>query len=106
MGYYDRQGQAITAEQWAATFKDKRVDQTTVGNYWISTVWLGIDHGWDQGLPLIFETMVFVQAGGADDQKWDQWQDRYHTEAAALIGHQAVVQAIEAGMTPGEAGLG
>lgn len=51
----------------------------------ISTVWLGLDHQWGDGPPLIFETMVF---GGPNDQ--DQY--RYSTEDEARAGHAEIVR--------------
>src|SRR5262245_21922827 len=49
--------------EWGRRMEDieyKRVAETTLGDYWISTVWLGIDHNWmRQGPPIIFETMIF-----------------------------------------------
>lgn len=104
--YYDRQGNPLTIDQYLAMFEGsaedfwryKRVAETTVGKFlWVSTVWLGIDHGYrlsadeDNYRPLIFETMIFA--------KWDYselgvW--RYSTEAQALAGHdQAVARARE-----------
>lgn len=39
------------------------VKQENVGQFWISTVFLGLDHNfnrmWGEGVPLVFETMVF-----------------------------------------------
>lgn len=35
-------------------------------DYWISTVFLGIDHSFGQGPPLVFETMVF--------RRWAPWK--------------------------------
>ena len=58
--YYDRQGNPLTLEEWAATFEarqdQKRVAETTLPNgRWVSTVWLGLDHAFSAGPPLIFE---------------------------------------------------
>ncbi len=40
--------------------KNKIVNQTEVGIYWISTVFLGIDHNFSgNGPPILWETMVF-----------------------------------------------
>jgi len=63
----------------------------------VSTVWLGLDHGYGGGPPLIFETMVF---GGAHDE--DQW--RYPTEVEALAGHAEICSVVfrgEAVAVPG-----
>ena len=40
--------------------QDRTVAKSTIGNYLVSTVFLGLDHQWeDDGPPLLFETMVF-----------------------------------------------
>ena len=64
----------------------RRVAKDVFGDVTVSTVFLGIDHGW-HGVPVLFETMVF---GGVMDGE----QDRYHTRAEALEGHAAVVKRV------------
>lgn len=59
----------------------KRVASTRRGKVWVSTVFLGIDHQYGDGPPLVFETMVF---GGPADQ----YQDRYSSYDDALLGHR------------------
>ena len=54
----------------------------------VSTVWLGMDHSFGDGPPLIFETMVF---GGELDQECD----RYTTEEQAQQGHAAMVARVQ-----------
>jgi len=34
---------------------------TRVGPYFVSTIFLGLDHQWGNGPPILFETMVFVE---------------------------------------------
>lgn len=86
--YYDRQGRIICMECWGKLHNDmayKIVKRTQVDvDVVVSTVWLGIDHQWGNGPPLIFETMVF---GGEHDQD----TTRYSTEAEALAGHDEIV---------------
>lgn len=65
----------------------KRVDSTHVGDIWVSTVFLGLDHGYN-GIPVLFETMVF----GGD---YDLSCDRYHTWAEAEAGHAEWVERIK-----------
>jgi hypothetical protein len=94
--YYNRAGESITLAEWATAFEDfeaKRVAKTTVGDAEVSTVWLGLDHQFGDGPPLIFETMIF---GGEHDQ--DGW--RYSTEDEAAAGHARVVQALQEGREP------
>ena len=76
--------------KWAETFKsqDRRVAQTDVDQYSVSTVFLGIDHNWyPSGRPILFETMVFTD----QEDPLDQWQARYCTWEEAEAGHEAVV---------------
>jgi hypothetical protein len=90
--YYDRQGKPMTLEEWAPTVDDaklKRVAETTLPDgKWISTVWLGLDHNFNErGPPLIFETMVF----SSSREMTELYTERYSTEAEALAGHEAMV---------------
>jgi len=52
----------------------------------VSTVFLGIDHGWGTGKPILFETMVFM------DNDWGGiYQHRYYTYEDALVGHKETI---------------
>jgi hypothetical protein len=100
--YYDRAGNPITLDEWAAmaTRKARRVALTEVGPYVVSTVWLGLDHGFGPGhAPLIFETMVFPGQGWHDDTYLApafDYQDRYSTEDQARQGHAETVTLVMA----------
>jgi hypothetical protein len=99
--WYDRRGRPMSFEQWGATFEQamdyKRVcaDDVITGDgqtVWVSTVWLGIDHGWyRQGPPVIFETMVFREGMS------EEYCDRYSSEAAARDGHARAVRGLRSG---------
>jgi hypothetical protein len=66
----------------------KVVKQETLPNgYWVSTVWLGLNHNFGEGPPLIFETMVTDPAG-----KWEDYQERYSTEEEAMKGHKRAIR--------------
>ena len=95
--HYDRQGQPIDMMLWGQLHSDpvyKRVAESHVGPLWVSTVWLGLDHSFGDGPPLIFETMVFATDG--TDIDWsEQICERYSTEEEALAGHQAVVESLQ-----------
>lgn len=54
----------------------------------ISTVFLGFDHGFMDGPPMLFETMVF---GGELDGE----VERYATKAQAKRGHEKMVQRVK-----------
>src|SRR4051812_33772197 len=102
--YYDRVGNPIPMgrgmdlhRDWSYTVLAK----TIVGSWEVSTVWLGIDHGFI-GPPLIFETMVFEIAEsnsfffGASfvyhESMFDDFQARYTTQTQAYEGHEATVR--------------
>jgi hypothetical protein len=77
-----------------APFEDtRRVAETEVGEARVSTVFLGLDHGWSGGPPEVFETMIF---GGS----FDEYQWRYATWDAAAAGHKRIVVALTEGVTP------
>ncbi len=77
---------------WAEKMETKNriVAQDQVGNKWISTIFLGIDHGFDS--PLLFETMVFE-----DDVAGDMW--RYSTWDEAMEGHKAACAEVTSGLS-------
>jgi hypothetical protein len=60
------------------------------GTYWVSTVFMGLDHGWgDQ--PALFETMITRVTGPntewGGDHEWLDYQERYATWDQAVDGH-------------------
>ena len=74
----------ITWGKWFET-ADRHVAKTAINDEInVSTVFLGLDHSFGGGPPLLFETMIF---GG----EHDQYQDRYETWAQAEIGHEKAV---------------
>lgn len=91
--YYDRQGHPLTLQEWVALYEtheaEKRVAETTLPNgRWVSTVWLGLNHQFGNGPPLIFETMVFLPREADVGLGEELDCDRYSTEAEALAGHE------------------
>lgn len=72
--------------QWFQT-ADRHVFETRIGGIWISTVFLGLDHNYGGGLPILFETMIF-RGGKGDDmwrcESWDQ-AEAQHKQAVALV---------------------
>ena len=57
--------------KWAQWFEkaERHVGNETIGDSKISTVFLGLDHAFGGGAPVLWETMVF---GGALDQEQDR----------------------------------
>jgi hypothetical protein len=95
---YDKEGNPITLRQWAQTFERepeyRRVAETTLPDgKWVSTVWLGIDYNLTgEGLPLIFETMVFE----SQNHRVELDVDRYSTleEAEQGLRRRSVYEVI------------
>jgi hypothetical protein len=111
--FYDRQGQRIDLMTWARHVEDRQysvVAQHWVRGWMVSTVWLGLDHGFGMTpVPLIFETMIFApkdatvgredwetggDASGTAPVDLDQYQERYPTEEAAQAGHDRALAAM------------
>lgn len=110
--YYDVDGNEIDLNEWsrlmtlksAARFRGNngwttpeadatRIGYDEIGDVHVSTVWLGMNHQWGDGPPLIFESMIF-------EGDHDGWQDRYSTKEQAAEGHRRIVEAIKAGRSP------
>lgn len=89
--YFDMDGAPMELGDWAAAMADSEgriVGRTTVGDADVSTVWMGLDHNYGEGEPLIFETMIF--GGDRDSEQW-----RYSTREQAVEGHAAAVALLE-----------
>jgi len=70
----DEKGTPVEAPDvitWAKWFQDaeRHVAKETIGEAEVSTVFLGVDHNWGDGPPILWETMVF---GGPLDQEQDR----------------------------------
>lgn len=92
--------------EWARWFEDscgderRRVGQTYLadGAVMVSTVFLGLDHSFREGPPVLWETMVFVEVDPAPPNLKalaESHVERYTSWEAARAGHEAVVAAIE-----------
>lgn len=62
-------------------------DEFKFDNIYVSTVFLGLNHAWRDGPPILFETMIF---GGPHDR----YQERYCTWDEAVAGHQRAIEMI------------
>jgi hypothetical protein len=84
----------LTWGRWYEANNARRiVKQEQVGEFFVSTVFLGLDHAWGPSArPVLFETMVFPH-----DTVRDLHCERYSTWAEAATGHEAVVARLRAG---------
>lgn len=98
---YDRDGIPIDPATWSKLFADvayKRAARSKIlsaadpsQSFDVSTVWMGVDHSFDDGPPLIFETMVFAEGSSTDlDCR------RYPTLALAEAGHVETLAVVAA----------
>lgn len=79
--------------RWIEENNDERiVRQEDIGPYWVSTVFLGLDHDFsEQGPPLLFETMVFTTEDGHRTSVRDGYFNRTSTWELALEQHEEAV---------------
>lgn len=80
----------IVWAKWFESGYEKRiVRQEQIGDYWISTVFLCLDHNWNsKGPPILFETMVFIGERSTTQDATDPC--RYATWEEAAAGHREV----------------
>lgn len=64
----------------------RHIAQDKVGDYLVSTVFMGYNHNYFEGPPLWFETMIF------DENEKDCGMDRYETLEEAKLGHQRMIE--------------
>lgn len=101
--YYklDEAGAPVPCEnilEWAAWFAQNQETRVVVktelsSGTTVSTVFLGIDHGFHGDEPVLWETMMF----GGD---YDLACDRYRSRNDALVGHELWVLVAKGEMTP------
>jgi len=83
--------------EWHSDASNRAVAKTTINEVEVSTVFLGVNHNWNPGPLILFETMVF---GG----KLDEEQERCSTWDEALLQHKEMVEqvcAVEGNVTVG-----
>ena len=67
----------------------RRVDKDCIGDVEVSTVFLGLDHQYGSGPPILFETMVFGGPLDGEQERCSTWE-----EAEAM--HAAMVERVKA----------
>ena len=78
----DKKPVKASIEEWDEWSKEnqRHIDEAVKDGIRVSTIFLGLDHSFGGGEPVLFETMIF---GGEHDQ--DLW--RYKTWEEAVDGH-------------------
>jgi hypothetical protein len=92
--YWDRDGKVIADNDILPVFKKWELlrdseycvirETCTPFAELIATKWIGIEHGWNEGKPLIFETILFKPRG----ESGEEFRMFYATEAEAEAGHE------------------
>lgn len=75
--------------KWARWYEkaNRHVFSTRIGGIWVSTVFLGLDHNYGDGLPILFETMVFRGGNGDDMERCESWEqaEKQHKRIVARV---------------------
>lgn len=91
---YDINGNPITFDEFRKIRTlNKRVALDNIDGVEVSTVWLGFNHQYGDGPPLIFETMIFGCSGDLDG-----YQERYSTLEQAQQGHKKATRLVMAAL--------
>ena len=89
----------MTWATWLASNNKRQLKRETVADgVDVSTVFLGLDHSFGHGAPLLWETMIF---GGPHDG--EQW--RYSTYDEAVVGHASAVALADGNQPPTESSV-
>jgi len=61
---------------WALWFEkaDRHVAKNQIGEAFISTVFLGLDHSWEKGEPLLFKTMILGGSLDGEQERTSTWE--------------------------------
>lgn len=83
-----------TLEEWSRSFADfdaRRVAHTMIGANLVSTIFLGINHNFGEGDPLLFETMIFRDEESGECWRTSSWEEAeaQHLVAVEIIRGEA-----------------
>ncbi len=92
--YILRKKKPVLAKNWGEWAKYLEYADRTVAidvlpkDIRVSTVFLGLDHNFaDEGLPILFETMVFRDGDGEECERYSTWDE-------AEEGHKRMVEMV------------
>ena len=83
-GKTPREAELLEWARWYETAERHVAVDTLDGGVRVSTVFLGLNHQYGDGPPLIFETLIFGGPMGQDMWRYSTWQE-------AEEGHRAAV---------------
>ena len=72
--------------KWGKWFEtaERHISNTKIGDVTVSMIFLGLNHAFGGGKPVLWETMIFGGEHGG-------YQEGYCTKDEALIGHEKAV---------------
>lgn len=82
---------------WASWFEEvgnRRVGNTEVGDLVVNTIFLGLDHSFGSGPPILWETMVFDGEWGNQERCAGSWEqaEEMHRRMVEKVKKQQGVQ--------------
>lgn len=94
------EGKPFPADQlegWARWFEnaERHVGLDTINGVTVSTVFLGIDHSFGRGDPILWETMTFTKRKGSYKFLQQRLFRRYTTAEEAKIYHGVVCESVK-----------
>lgn len=98
--YYNVDGVPCSLDEWEAEHaaRENIIGRDRVCGILVSTVSLGIDHGFGVGsteiAPVLWETMCFVEEGDTLN-KWDEYCERYTSRKMSERRHREIVEKIK-----------
>jgi len=96
----------MTWARWFETANEERiVARTDLKDVYVSTVFMGLDHNFGLGKPILWETLVFENKTTTEEymgrkftfhKTVGEYGERYHTKDEAMSGHLLTVAKIKA----------
>lgn len=83
----DRIAIPATSESYYSEPSERRVGDTNINRVRVSTVFLGVNHQYGDGLPLLFESMAFNMPCGDLQERCSTWQQ-------AEVMHEAMCEKV------------
>jgi hypothetical protein len=78
---------------WLETHRKERiVAKTMIGDAEVSTVFLGLDHRFGEGPPLIFESLIFGGVHDGEMEHYSTWEEAEagHAKLVAMLSDKGV----------------
>lgn len=99
--YFDRTGAEINMLQWGDLRQNMEYKHLALSRpknrFIVSTVWLGVNHRYGNGPPIIFESMACGLGRRGQWTDGDLYMVRYCTEREAFRGHSDICRMIHSG---------